>query len=149
MSARAWTVEVPANQSVMIAPDTNIDVSKLDPWSSETIDPGQYVLSEDWDDGGYEVYWSPNGGTSTESPTHSYGAKTYSDGVTWVVIPAGRSNVTISADLDNPVSVGLSYDLEGGVILDDARPGFTFEGMLGAVFAKSNGTTATLSVNED
>lgn len=55
-------------------------------------------------------YWTPNGGTSTNAPTHKMGVATGADGVTWVVLNKYQ--------LPRSCIISIAGD-EGTVYIDD------------------------------
>ena len=152
MNSRAWKVTV-TNSATMIAPRFN-----KDPMDCQILQDGENVLkgsyrrSAEWDDTAENsrLYWTPNGGTCNERPVHKYGAKTGSDGVTWVVVGVSRKYLDVSADTDNPcwISDGNSGGLEEGLKMDEFRPAYTYDGYNGEVWGIADSSDAEIGVKE-
>ena len=152
MNSRAWKVTV-TNTATMIAPRFNKDPLDCPILvHAESVPKGSYRRSAGWDGTNENsvLYWTPNGGTSTDGPTHKYGAETGSDGVTWVVVGISRNYLDVSADVDNPcwISDGNSGGLEEGLKMDEFRPAYTYDGYNGEVWGIADSSDAEIGVKE-
>lgn len=71
------SVTVSTNSTIII-PYADASGISITAWATgTTYDPGSYARVSS------ARYWTPNGGTSTNQPTHIEGTVTYADGVTW------------------------------------------------------------------
>ena len=152
MNARAWKVKVTSGEQAMLAPRFNKDPERCPIWAAGEIDQGSYVREEAWDGTAEhnKLYWTPNGGTASTSPTHRYGAATTPDGIVWVVVGVPRKALDLSADETNPVWVhdGAPGGVGDGLTLDEYRPAYTYDGYNGEVWALASGSDATIGVKE-
>lgn len=150
-----WSVEVGTN-SVVVAPAIGNPYRQADgsysnyyvltDWAAGSIAAGAYVKYEK------VTYWTPNGGTATNAPTHLSGVVT-TDGITYVALRKGdvRKSLIVSID-DSADEVYIMSEADagtGGIKLSAILPGVEFGTYEGYIEAKASSGTVTVNVHQN
>lgn len=144
------------NYSVTVTTNSTDLVPQLALYSTTAWTNGLVVANGDFivnTNSPAKTYWTPNGGTSTNMPTHTYGISTGTDTVTWLRLNTkkSRENAIVFGDIDTTVFYskdGQDATTSAGV-LDVTRPARGFPGHQGGVKGIVASGTATVTVELD
>lgn len=133
--------------STMVLPYADASGISISSWvSGTTYDQGDYARVSS------ARYWTPNGGTSTNQPSHIEGTVTNADNVVWVRITnADRRVAVISNTGTNTLWLtfgNTTASSSNGIPLYSWER-YTYEGQKEAMATTSSGTAYVTCVDED
>ena len=152
---RSWKLEVGTTPS-MIAPSLSINLDNIPvvPTTQQNLleAGGTYLIQIG--SGKPRLYWIAEPSnimcliTPGNYPTHGLGVVEVA-GVHWLALPMSRRALDVTADDLTPVFITEQSDAnETGLKLDDVRAAYTYTDYQGAVWAKTESGTATISVKD-
>lgn len=145
-SDASYSVTVTTNSTIVL-PYADASGLSITAWSTGTAyDQGDYCRV------GGARYWTPNGGTSTNQPSHIEGKYEYDDGVTWVRITNSDRRIALITNWGTN-QVWASYGNISAVSTNGfpvfGYETFNYEGQGEVKMVLSSGTTLITVAEED